>query len=130
MKKIFLALLAVTLAGCGNKAETLSGNLYKTNGEAGLKITLGFDKNGKAFHGQALNNYFGFFHAQNGKIKFSLSGSTMMAAPEPMMEAETAYFRFLDAVNSYQVDGNKLIISSPDKTMAFEKTDGDINNVE
>lgn len=125
MKKLFLALMAVTLAGCGNKTEHLNGNLYKTDGGADLEISLGFDENGKDFHGQAVNNYFGSYQANGGKIKFSLGGSTMMAAPEPMMEAETAYFQFLDSAETYKFENGKLIISSPDKTMTFEPTDGE-----
>lgn len=125
MKKIFSALMVMLLAGCGNNTENLGGNEYKTNGDAGVEITLGFDANGTDFHGQAVNNYFGSYQAKDGKIKFSLAGSTMMAAPEPMMEAETAYFQFLDQAESYRINDNKLIISTPEKTITFEKNDGE-----
>lgn len=125
MKKLFMALMAITLAGCGNGNGQLNGNSYKADGGAGLEIILGFDKNGKDFHGQAVNNYFGSYQAKDGKIKFSLAGATMMAAPEPMMDAETAYFQFLDAAETYQIEDGKLIITAPDKTLTFEQTDGE-----
>ncbi len=125
MKKIFSTLMVMLLAGCGSNAESLSGNEYKAAGDAGVEITLGFDENGTDFHGQAVNNYFGSYQAKDGKIKFSLAGSTMMAAPEPMMEAETAYFQFLDKAESYSINGNELIISAPEKTMTFEKAGGE-----
>lgn len=125
MKKLFLALMTMALAGCGGSAESLNGGEYRADGGAGVEITLGFDKNGSDFHGQAVNNYFGSYEAKDGKIRFSLAGSTMMAAPEPMMEAETAYFQFLDKADSYQIQDGRLIISTPGKTMTFEKNDGE-----
>lgn len=125
MKKIFSTLMVMLLAGCGSNTDNLSGNEYKTNGDAGVEIILGFDENGTDFHGQAVNNYFGSYQAKDGKIKFSLVGSTMMAAPEPMMEAETAYFQFLDKAESYRINDNKLMISTPEKTITFEKNDGE-----
>ena len=49
----------------------------------------------------------------------------MMAGPMPLMDAEKAYFEFLDEADTYKIEGNKLIISTPEKEMIFEKTSGE-----
>lgn len=124
MKNIFFALISVLLISCKSNND-LQGNEYQTIGDAGLEITLGFSDKNNDFHGQAINNYFGSYHAKNGKIKLSTTGTTMMAGPMPLMDAERAYFEFLDKADTYKIEGNKLIISTPEKEMIFEKTSGE-----
>ncbi len=124
MKNIILALMSVLLISCKSNSG-LQGNEYQTTGDAGLEITLGFSDNGNDFHGQAVNNYFGSYQAKDGKIKLSTAGTTMMAGPMPLMDAERAYFKFLDEADTYKIEGNKLIISTPEKEMVFEKTSGE-----
>lgn len=124
MKNIILALMSVLLISCKSNSG-LQGNEYQTTGDAGLEITLGFSDKGNDFHGQAVNNYFGSYQAKDGKIKLSTAGTTMMAGPMPLMDAERAYFKFLDEADTYKIEGNKLIISTPEKEMVFEKTSGE-----
>lgn len=124
MKNIILALMSVLLISCKSNSG-LQGNEYQTTGDAGLEITLGFSDKGNDFHGQAVNNYFGSYQAKDGKIKLSTAGTTMMAGPMPLMDAERAYFKFLDEADTYKIEGNKLIISTPEKEMIFEKTSGE-----
>ena len=68
MKNIFFALISVLLISCKSNND-LQGNEYQTIGDAGLEITLSFSDKNNDFHGQAINNYFGSYHAKNGKNK-------------------------------------------------------------
>jgi heat shock protein HslJ len=123
MKKLFMAMTCALLLGCNsNHYDSIKGNKYVTN-DKGLEITLVFDKSSNDFYGQAVNNYFGTYSNEKENIKFSLGGSTMMAAPEELMNTEAAYFKFLSEVNTYTVKENKLILKTNAQSMEFEQTE-------
>ncbi|MBP3545669.1 MAG: META domain-containing protein [Alphaproteobacteria bacterium] len=123
MKKILMAAACILLFGCNsNNYASIKGNKYITN-DKGLEISLVFDKNSNDFYGQAVNNYFGTYSSEKGSIKFSLGGSTMMAAPEELMNTEATYFKFLSEVDSYTIKENKLILKTNTQSMEFEQTE-------
>lgn len=123
MKKLFMAMTCALLFGCNsNHYDSIKGNKYVTN-DKGLEITLVFDKSSNDFYGQAVNNYFGTYSNEKENIKFSLGGSTMMAAPEELMNTEAAYFKFLSEVDTYTVKENKLILKTNAQSMEFEQTE-------
>ena len=125
MKKLCALVLGLMLAACGQKpAEQIKGNEYVLmNAPEGMEISIGFDAEAPKFYGNAVNRYFGSYEIEGNKIKFSAIGSTLMAAPEPMMKAETEYFKNIDAVENINIEGNKLILSGGDVKLEFEKVE-------
>ena len=122
MKKLCALVLAVLLAACTkNPAEQIKGNDYVLIGAPeGMEISIGFDSKAPKFYGQAVNRYFGNYEINDNKIKFSAIASTMMAAPEPMMKAETEYFKNIGNVENITIEGNKLILSGDNTKLEFE----------
>lgn len=118
---LFVAFL--TLVGCAQESTDLKGKNFKTvDAETKLEITLRFDAKDNRFFGMAVNNYFGNYEQKESSIKFSPVGSTMMAAPEPLMKAESAYFAFLPTVSSFTLKGKNLILSTQDgKKISFDE---------
>ncbi len=125
MKKLCAFVLGLMLAACSkNPAEQIKGNDYVLiDAPEGMEISIGFDSEAPKFYGQAVNRYFGNYEIDGNKIKFSAIGSTMMAAPEPMMKAETEYFQNIGKIENIKLEGNKLILSGDDTTLEFEQVD-------
>lgn len=84
---------------------------------------LSFDAEAPKFYGQAVNRYFGNYELNGDKIKFSAIGSTMMAAPEPMMKAETEYFKNLGNIETVSFEDGNLVLKGGDTTLKFEQVD-------
>ncbi len=122
MKKILALACGLFLAACSpDKASDIKGNNYiLLDAPEGMEISLSFDAEAPKFYGQAVNRYFGNYELNGDKIKFSAIGSTMMAAPEPMMNAETNYFKALDNVETIRFDNGNLILSGGDTTLKFQ----------
>ena len=118
---LFVAFL--TLVGCSQESVDLKGKNFKTvDADTKLEITLNFDAKENRFYGKAVNNYFGSYEQKESSIKFSQVGSTMMAAPEPLMKAESAYFALLPTINSFSLKGKNLILSTQDgKKISFDE---------
>lgn len=125
MKKICALVLGLMLAACSkNPAEQIKGNDYVLiDAPEGMEISIGFDNEAPKFYGQAVNRYFGNYEIDGNKIKFSAIGSTMMAAPEPMMKAETEYFQNIGNIENIKIEGNKLILSGGDTKLEFEQVE-------
>lgn len=125
MKKLLSVLICVlTIAGCFKDAPVdLKGKNFKTqDSETKMEITLGFDKEAPRYFGKAVNNYFGNYEQKDNKLTFSPAGATMMAAPVPLMKAESEYFAFLATVESFEIKGKQLILSGKDgKKIAFDE---------
>lgn len=125
MKKLlslFLALFMVS--GCFDSSEnTFKGKLYKyTSSPENMAITLGFDAQEPRFYGKALNNYMGSYKQEGEEIIFSQVATTMMAGPQEMMQAESDYLAALPKVNSFKLDGKKLILKTSDgKELIYEE---------
>ncbi len=124
MKKIVYVLsLLFILSACGNDNTTFVDNAYKLrNAKNGAEITLGFDGEENRYFGRAaINRYFGTYKTEGNKLTLGMSGSTMMAGPEPLMAAERDYLQFLPQVATYRLDGNRLILSKANgESLVFE----------
>jgi heat shock protein HslJ len=58
------------------------------------------------------NNYSGGYTLQDNSITFSELATTMMMCEEPIMQQEQTYLAFLSMVQTYQILGNHLMLSS------------------
>ena len=125
MKKVFALVCGLFLAACNqNSTQDIKGNEYVLiDAPEGMEISLSFDAEAPKFYGQAVNRYFGNYELKDGSIKFSAIGSTMMAAPEPMMNAETEYFKNLDNIDTIRFENDNLILSGKDTELKFQKID-------
>ena len=127
MKKLLSLVLGAMfmITACNkNTAETFAGKEYKlADANPGVEITLGFATNEPRFFGKAaVNRYFGNYTVEGDKLKLSAAGSTMMAGPKELMEAEQNYLKALGMVESYKLNGKKLAIKTSDgKTLVFDE---------
>ena len=119
---LFAALFMVS--GCFNSSDTFKGKMYKmVSAPENMEITIGFEADGDRFFGKALNNYFGTYKSEGNEFIFSAVGTTMMAGPEAMMNAEREYFGALPEINAYKLSGKELILKTSDgKELVFEET--------
>ena len=111
------AALTLALCGCSSGGGSLEGTSWTlaswsdASSLAGVTITAGFE-DGKIAGRSAVNQYGGPFTAGgDGSLKLGPIASTNMAGPPAAMHAEEVYFRLLDAVTTYNVDGGKLVLS-------------------
>ena len=123
MKKFLLAVFCVALIGCNSQnIDEIKGNTYVlNNAPEGLEITITFDAEAPRFHGKAVNGYFGNYQVEGQDLKVMPIASTMMAAPEPLMKAETTYFQNLQGMKKISLEGNTLTLSNDTTTLVFEK---------
>lgn len=127
MKKLLSLMLGTIFmaAACSKTTpETFTGKEYKLTGtELGVEITLGFAADKPRYFGKsAVNRYFGNYTLDGGNLVFGPAGSTMMAGPKEMMEAEQKYLRALGTVKSYKLDGKKLTIETTEgQTLVFDE---------
>lgn len=94
--------------------------LTELNGEPsaeGVDTTLSFREDGAGGRG-GCNSYGGSvsFDGEDG-IALSEVFSTMMACPDPQMAQEQAYFRALEDVSSYALDGDTLSLLDAEGTV-------------
>lgn len=122
MKKFCLFLGLMMLFSCAEKAVLLDGQYALRNAPDNAEITIGFEDT-RFFGKSAVNNYFGSFTTgENNTIKLSPAGSTMMAGPENLMNAEYRYLQDLEKINQYRLQGNTLILTGPENLiLTFEK---------
>lgn len=124
----FMSLIAgiLMISACSaQEPDSFSGKEYKlTQAPNNAEITLGFDgKENRYFGKSAVNNYFGAYTLEGENLSFGPAGATMMAGPEPLMEAEREYLQFLADVKSYKLEDKKLILNGAEgKTLVFEET--------
>ncbi len=125
------ALLAVALmtAGCGSSSggssgggstdpAALQGSVWRLTGWSvssqdpnDFTITAEF-KDGRIGGTSAVNQYGGPYTAgDDGSFSVGDLASTMMAGPEPDMQAEQKYMELLAAAKSFAVDGDTLTLS-------------------
>lgn len=128
-----LAVAALGLIGCGEEATmdpsalegvewTLTGWSSANADLTGAGITANFD--GETLGGfSGVNQYGGPYTAgDDGSLEIGELASTMMAGPEPLMDAEQAYLELLRGCDGWAVDGDKLTLSTGDsETLAYEK---------
>ena len=119
MKKLIVPLIALVLiVACAKekKIPEIIGNEYKTI-ERGTPIIIRFDAEGNRVSGKVVNNYFGTYEIDGGKISFGPIASTLMMGPEESMKVEQGHLTFLSKVTTFEGDDETLIL----KTQAGEK---------
>ena len=118
------ALLALALAGgaagcggSGGSSPSLEGTAWKLTGWSissqdpnDFTITAQF-ADGRIGGTSAVNTYGGpYTTGDDGAFSVGDLVSTMMAGPEPDMQAETGYMTLLAAAKRYEVDGETLTL--------------------
>jgi heat shock protein HslJ len=79
-------------------------------GAAGITATF---ENGQLSGFSGVNQYSGPYTAKSdGTFKAGPLAGTQMAGPEPLMRAESAYLKLLEACDSYKVEAGKLTLST------------------
>ena len=110
-----LLLVALLLAGCGNRASGLLGTtwrLIEIDGQAplaGTEATLHFE--GQEVSGNTgCNQYFGEYTAGRSELGFGVLGQTEMAClePEGLMAQERAYLDALSRAEQFTVADDQL----------------------
>ena len=116
------ATLAVAmLAACSGDQSSLSGTSWKLTSwpertpiPAGVTITTRFSVSTVSGESGS-NSYSGEYTADaGGGFKAGPLAGTMMAGPQPAMDAEAAYLRRLEAARSYAVSGGTLVLKDAD----------------
>ena len=108
-------------ASCGS---TLAGSQFSATHQNGTPITLAFDASESRFHGHVANAYFGSYTIDgNGmNLRMSQVAASMMMGPPAAMEAEGTYFKFLQKVKTFRLDGDTLTLKTGDgETMTFNR---------
>lgn len=92
---------------------------YKLN----AKTTLEIMPDGKITGSGGCNRYFGKAIIKGSTINFGPAGSTRMACAGGGMQQEAAYFNNLKKVQSWNINGNKLMLtdSTGQTIMTFRK---------
>lgn len=125
MKKFIYTMFAFfMLVGCSKQDNTFVGNEYRLiNTPNNAEITLGFDGKDNRFFGvAAINRYFGTYKTDANNLYFGTAGSTMMAGPQDLMEAERAYLSLLSSIKTFRFEGKKLILTTDkNEDLIFEK---------
>lgn len=123
--------VAAVLAGCSGGAsvdpaalEAQSWQLSETSITDGdlvaANITIAFDgTNAAGFSG--VNSYSGPYEAKDdGSITMGPFASTLMAGPDDLMQAESAFMGALEGVTAYEVDAEQLTLTTEDgATLVF-----------
>ena len=122
MKKLlfvltFVPFLLISCASGGNAAEDLNGTrwelLYINKSEPipGSMVTIEFE-NGEVRGSAGCNSYFGSYQVKGNVISFGMLAMTEMAClePEGFMEQEQAYLQFLSEVETFALEGERLML--------------------
>jgi heat shock protein HslJ len=122
MKKCFLvltmvAVLAASCSAAGSPAVGLDGTAWellfinKSEPIPGRMVTIEFE-NGEVRGSAGCNSYFGSYEVKGNVISFGMLAMTEMAClePEGLMEQEQAYLQFLSEVETFALEGERLML--------------------
>lgn len=130
---LVIAGMLVPLGGCvSSTAEAdpaalqgvewgLTGSSVSSTDLGAAGITITFDGTRLAgFSG--VNQYGGSYTAgTDGALEIGTINATLMAGPEPLMAAESAYLKLLEGCDSFQVADGKLTLSTGgNETLTYE----------
>jgi len=129
-----IGLIAAVAAGCGGESSpSLEGTSWKLTGWSvssqdpnDFTITAEF-KDGRIGGTSAVNSYGGpYTTGGDGSFSVGELASTMMAGPEPDMQAETTYMALLAAAKEFRVDGETLTLLDGDggESLIYAATSG------
>ncbi len=124
MKNFFYLALMIMFAvsACDNKTSQKLNGEYVGEYTNGFPITIGFDDDKKQVYGRVVNNFFGAFETTGDKLELKNIGATRMMGPPDGMTAEDGFLTFFNNVKSFEIDGNSLILKTPDEEMIFNKS--------
>lgn len=121
---LMVAGMMVPISGCASSGPAadplalqanewaLTGSSVSSSdlGQAG--ITIAFD--GERLAGfSGVNQYGGAYTASDdGSIEIGTMNSTLMAGPEPLMQAESAYLELLKGVDGFAIEGTTLTLTT------------------
>lgn len=92
--------------------------------DTGTPVTLEID--GERISGRGpCNSFHGEVHIDGEDVEIGDLGVTMMACDGPVEEAEAAFLDALRAVDSGDVDGDRLELTGPDVRLVFDADDDD-----
>lgn len=58
------------------------------------------------------NSFFGTYVVDDKALEFGPLGATRKACPDDVMQRETSFMQALEAVSSYRINGNTLLLSN------------------
>ncbi|MCL2537998.1 MAG: META domain-containing protein [Alphaproteobacteria bacterium] len=127
MKKLSTSILAMALllpiAACTSEEPVvLRGGEFITTVD-GTEITLNFADDADRAFGRVVNTYNAPYEINGRNIRFGPAAATMMMGlDENAMRVEFEYFQFLNAVETFKLSGNELLLRATDgKEIVFEK---------
>lgn len=128
---LVLTLLLAAMVGCGTggSADPLENSSWKlvawgdaTVLPAEVEITAQFSE-GQISGNAGVNSYFGAYTIERDGFATGEVGRTLMAGPEPAMQAEDTYLSLLARVRSYDLAGDMLMLNDADDNalLQFER---------
>lgn len=127
---IAAALALVLLAGCGDEQASLDGTKWRlvswsisSQQASDFTTTMAF-KSDQLTGRAPVNSYGGTYETRDdGSIELGEINRTLMAGPKPEMKAEDAYFKLLEQVSTYRVDGSALTLmdAKENELLVFER---------
>ena len=125
IRSAFILILALfMLATCSHANAPLSGEwkLVSLNGAPvveGTHISLNFG-DGQASGSAGCNSYGGAFESDGAEIDFDGLTMTLMACTDAgVMAQEGAYLAALEAVESFEMNGEQLVLSGPEAELVL-----------
>ena len=127
-----LTVVMLAAAACSQDRPSLSGTSWKLTGwaessaiPAQVTITARFSES-TVSGDSGVNSYSGAYTAGgDGAFRAGPIAGTMMAGPQPAMDAEAAYLRRLEAAKAYAVSGDTLVLNDADgnDSLTFTRSD-------
>jgi heat shock protein HslJ len=133
MKPLFSLLLITSTAlamETNSTSFTLPGSAWQATTFAGQSpltehpITFEFDAEGNIAGDASCNRFGGSCQIEGNKIKIGRLRSTRRACEPDVMEQEYKFLALLGAAATWSLDGDKLVLTSPDGEIRAERQSG------
>jgi heat shock protein HslJ len=133
MKPLFSLLLITSTAlamETNSTSFTLPGSAWQVTTFAGQSpltehpITFEFDTEGNIAGDASCNRFGGSCQIEGDKIKVGRLRSTRRACEPDVMEQEYKFLALLAAAATWSLDGDKLVLTSPDGEIRAERQSG------
>lgn len=108
------------------QSQALAGTRWEVTGindgrqavvsvQAGTRVTLAFDGQGRVSGSAGCNRFTARFEARPGTVRIEAPAATRMACPEPgVMAQEQAFLRALDAARTFRIEADELELRDAD----------------
>jgi heat shock protein HslJ len=117
-----LLLLAAAPAMAGDAVASASPAGSWRTATHGVKQTVTFSPDGKVFGDSGCNRFMGGYTVKGNRITIGPLASTMMACPQPQMDAERQFLTGLDRAKSFTRTAHHLTITTTGGTLQFTAT--------